>query len=262
MEDRQSGEKVVGAGCRAVSRLPFQLATLLAAAASSLKHGSDLISRPQTGRRSESGLARATGVKERRARGCFARERERAIGGYPRRWGSSDMAARQSAVCLAGARAVPRVSVRLHVCDPQIFALYSRYLPRYIPEKFAVSLGATSPVARNFRGWLAVTRGFLVAASCLCRGLLSPGTACSITSPPAVLYTVFPVSSDRNVQPPFSSLDRPRVFCIARIAISLQPRGFQRLGLGSRRLGTLRTFISLSCLWFECEKWRRTFAVL
>lgn len=59
-----------------VSRFPFQLATFLAAAAS-LKHGSDLISRPQARRGSENGLARAMGEKKRRARGCFVRQRER-----------------------------------------------------------------------------------------------------------------------------------------------------------------------------------------
>lgn len=59
-----------------VSRFPFQLATFLAAAAS-LKHGSDLISRPQARRGSENGLARAMGEKKRRARGCFARQRGR-----------------------------------------------------------------------------------------------------------------------------------------------------------------------------------------
>ena len=60
-------------------RFPFQIRTFLVAAVS-LKHGSDLISRPQAERRSENRLARATGEKKKRARGCFARQRE----GHPR----------------------------------------------------------------------------------------------------------------------------------------------------------------------------------
>lgn len=58
-----------------VRRLSFRLSTFLAAAAS-LKRGSDLISRPQAGYRSENDLARATGEKKRPAKGCFARQRE------------------------------------------------------------------------------------------------------------------------------------------------------------------------------------------
>lgn len=75
----KEGEKKLGKSNSSkgiVSRFPFQLATFLAAAAS-LKHGSDLISRPQARRGSENGLARAMGEKKRRARGCFVRQRER-----------------------------------------------------------------------------------------------------------------------------------------------------------------------------------------
>ena len=96
------------------------------------------------------------------------------------------MAARQSAVCLAGARAVSSIRLVVYIasCSRPIHEKYSQYL----------LVVTYCYVARNCPGWLAVTRGFSVTASYLCRGLHTPRTACSTISPPAVRYTVFPVS--------------------------------------------------------------------
>lgn len=94
-------------------------------------------------------------------------------------------------------------------CIPHLVAFYPR-------EILAISFGCIYRfVARNFRGWLAVTRGFSVTPSYLCRELHSLGAACSTTSPPAVRYTVFPVSNDRKVRPnSFLFLDESRVLSL------------------------------------------------
>lgn len=62
-----------------------------------------------------------------------------------------------------------------------------------------------------------MTRGFLVTAYYLCRGLHSPGTACSTTSPPAVRYTVFPVSKEEKVRQSFASSMDPVCFICQNI---------------------------------------------
>lgn len=142
--------------------------------------------------------------RRRSAQEGVSRDRERDIRGYRRRWGSSDMAARQSAVCLAGARAV--LSIRLVVyissCSRPIHEKYSQYL---LVVTYCYAL-----LARNCRGWLAVTRGFSITASYLCRGLHTPRTACSTISLPAVRYTVFPVS--RTTQKGASNQSFPSLF--------------------------------------------------
>ena len=141
--------------------------------------------------------------RRRSAQEGVSRDRERDIRGYHRRWGSSDMAARQSAVCLAGARAVLsiRLAVYISSCSRRIHEKYSQYL--------SVVTYCYVLLARNCQGWLAVTRGFSITASYLCRGLHTPRTACSTISPPAVRYTVFPVSrttQERCEQPVFPPL--------------------------------------------------------
>lgn len=60
-----------------------------------------------------------------------------------------------------------------------------------------------------------MTRGFSVTPSYLCRELHSLGAACSTTSPPAVRYTVSPVSNDREARPnSFLFLDESRVLSL------------------------------------------------
>lgn len=62
-----------------------------------------------------------------------------------------------------------------------------------------------------------MTRGFSVTAYYLCRGLHSPGTACSTTSPPAVRYTVFPVSKEGKVRQSFGPSTDPSCVLFVKI---------------------------------------------
>ena len=111
-------------------------------------------------------------------------------------------------------------------CIPHLVAFYPR-------EIFAINIRFARIyrfVARNFRGWLAVTRGFSVTPSYLCRELHSLGAACSTTSPPAVRYTVFPVSNDRDARPNgFLFLDESRVLSLLKyISRKFTRRTFSR----------------------------------
>lgn len=102
-------------------------------------------------------------------------------------WGSLDMAVGQFAVCLPGARAGPQA--RLY--NPKYSSKEDRASRRYResvlffcpPVQFLRVEGEVFAVSRGFPLPRAVSE------------LRSPGAACSTISPPAVPYTVSPVST-------------------------------------------------------------------